>query len=142
MRRFAAPPARPAMKKRNPFPVPVRVSYSCRKCPAYCCTYEEIPLKARDIARLARHFGVEPGEAERRYTRAGEDGKGRVLRHRKDGIFKSACVFLDQDERRCTVYEARPAICGDFPGGSRCGYYDFLRFERHHQDDPEHIALT
>ena len=41
-----------------------------------------------------------------------------------------------------TVYEARPAICRDFPGGRRCGYYDFLKFERHHQDDPDFIALT
>ena len=130
------------MKKRKPFPVPVRTNYSCRKCPAYCCTYEEIPVKARDIARLARHFGIEPAQAEARFTRLDEKGEGRVLRHRKDRHFKSACAFLDQETRRCTVYEARPAICGDFPGGSRCGYYDFLKFERHHQDDPEFIELT
>ena len=130
------------MKKQKPFPVPVRVNYSCGKCPAYCCTYEEIPVKARDISRLARHFAIEPAQAERRFTRLDEKGKARVLRHRKDGVFKTACVFLDQEKRRCTVYEARPAICGDFPGGRRCGYYDFLKFERHHQDDPEFIALT
>lgn len=130
------------MKKPRPFPVPVRVRYSCQKCPAYCCTYEEIPVKARDIARLARHFGIEPAQAEKRFTRLDEKGEARVLRHRKDKHFKSACAFLDQETRRCTVYEARPAICGDFPGGSRCGYYDFLEFERHHQDDPEHVALT
>jgi len=130
------------MKKSKPFPVPVRVSFSCKKCPAYCCTYEEIPVRARDLARLARHFGIAPAQVEARYTRANGEGKARVLRHRKDRIFKSACTFLDQDSRRCTVYEARPRICTDFPGGSRCGYYDFLKFERHHQDDPEFIALT
>ena len=140
MRRFAA--HSPAMNKPKPFPVPVRVNYACGKCPAYCCTYEEIPVKARDIARLARHFGIEPAEAEARFTRLDENGKARVLRHRKDKVFKTACTFLDQASRRCTVYEARPAICGDFPGGSRCGYYDFLKFERKHQEDPEFIALT
>lgn len=130
------------MKKSKPFPVPVRVSYACDKCPAYCCTYEEIPLKRRDIERLARHFGLSPDEAEARYTRWDETRTHRVLRLRKDTVFKSACMFLDQERRRCTIYEARPAICRDFPGGSRCGYYEFLKFERHHQDDPEYIALT
>jgi hypothetical protein len=130
------------MKKSKPFPVPVRTSYSCNKCPAYCCTYEEIPVKSRDIVRLARHFGIGRAQAELRFTRLDEKGEARVLRHRKDGVFKSACTFLDQKTRQCTVYEARPAICGDFPGGSRCGYYDFLKFERLHQDDPEFIALT
>lgn len=126
----------------KPFPVPVKVNFSCNKCPAYCCTYEEIPVGARDIARIARHLGMEVARAEEQYTRLDENGKARVLKHRKDKVFKSACAFLDQESRRCTIYEARPAICGDFPGGSRCGYYDFLKFERHHQDDPEFIALT
>jgi Fe-S-cluster containining protein len=140
MRRFAA--LANAMKKSKPFPVPVRVSFSCKKCPAYCCTYEEIPLRARDIARLARHFGLDAAQVEARYTRPDGKQARRVLRHRKDGVFKSACMFLDQGTRQCTVYEARPAICRDFPGGRRCGYYDFLKFERHHQDDPDFIALT
>jgi Fe-S-cluster containining protein len=126
----------------KPFPVPVRLRYSCKKCPAYCCTYEEIPVTARDIARLGRHFGIDAAQAEERFTRLDELGKARVLRHRKDSVFKTACMHLDQEKRRCTVYEARPAICRDFPGGTRCGYYDFLKFERHHQDDPEYIALT
>ena len=130
------------MKKSKPFPVPVRVSFSCKKCPAYCCTYEEIPVKVRDIARLARHFGIDEAQVEARYTRLDSSGAKRVLRVRKDTIFKLACVFLDRETRRCTVYEERPAICRDFPGGSRCGYYDFLKFERYHQDDPEFIALT
>jgi Fe-S-cluster containining protein len=130
------------MKKSKPFPVPVRVSFSCEKCPAYCCTYEEIPLKRRDIARLARHFDLADAAFEARYTRPDETGTHRVLRLRKDRVFKSACIFLDQEARRCTVYEARPAICRDFPGGRRCGYYEFLKFERLHQDDPEYVALT
>ncbi len=44
------------MKK--PFPIPVRVNYSCAKCPAYCCTYNQIEITTRDIDRLARHFDV------------------------------------------------------------------------------------
>ena len=35
----------------------------------------------------------------------------RLLRHRKDGVFDSACVFLDQEKRQCTVYDVRPGVC-------------------------------
>ncbi len=52
------------------------------------------------------------------------------------------CRFFDTDERRCTIYSARPAVCRAFPGSARCGYYDFLSFERRAQEDPEFVALT
>ena len=128
------------MKK--PFPIPVRAHYSCAKCPAYCCTYNEIEITTRDIDRLARHFGVSYKVAEERYTKTDAKKAARFLRHRKDTVFESACTFLDQEKRRCTVYEARPGVCRSYPDSPTCGYYEFLRFEREHQDDPEFIALT
>ena len=64
------------------------------------------------------------------------------MRHRQDRIFTSVCMLLDQKTRRCTVYEARPAVCREYPDTKRCGYYEFLKFERAHQDDKEFIALT
>ena len=66
----------------------------------------------------------------------------RLLRHRKDKVFDSTCMFLDQDKRRCTVYEARPGVCRKYPDSLRCGYYEFLKFERAHQDDPDFVAVT
>jgi hypothetical protein len=135
-------PQAPSMTSKKAFPVPVRVTYSCRKCPAYCCTYEEIPVTRRDIERLARHFGIDYATAEARFTKPAGEGEERALRHRKDTVFKTACMNLDQETRSCGVYDARPSICRNFPGGSRCGYYDFLKFERYHQDDPEHVAQT
>lgn len=128
------------MKSAKPFPIPVRVKYACLKCPAYCCTYAEIEVTTRDIERLARYFKLDYEEAEARYTKY-DGGQGvRLLRHRKDRIFESACTLLDQEQRRCTVYEARPAVCRAYPDTSRCGYYDFLKFEREQQGDPEFIA--
>jgi hypothetical protein len=128
------------MKK--PFPIPVRVSYSCAKCPAFCCTYSEIEITQADIARLARHFDLDPARAEERFTKSDAKGKIRMLRHRKDKVFDSACMFLDQEKRQCTVYEARPGVCRKYPDSTRCGYYDFLRFERTQQGDEELVALT
>jgi Fe-S-cluster containining protein len=127
------------MKK--PFPVPVRVSYKCDKCPAYCCTYTEIEVTDRDVERLARHFDLGYRAAAERFTKV--DSKGtRMLRHKKDKIFDSTCMLLDQEKRRCTVYDARPGVCRKYPDSNRCGYYDFLKFEREQQGDEELVALT
>ena len=132
------------MKPRKAFPIPVRVrtTYVCLKCPGYCCSYAEIEITQRDIERLARHFGIEAGEAEARFTKTDARKQIRMLRHKKDHIFASTCMLFDQEKRRCTVYEARPGVCRKYPDAPRCGYYDFLEFEREQQGDPEFIALT
>ncbi|MGZ5031913.1 MAG: YkgJ family cysteine cluster protein [Usitatibacter sp.] len=134
------------MKNGKPFPIPVRVvkktlKYSCEKCPGYCCSYTEIEITMRDVERLARHFGIKPAEAQERFTKTSAKGV-MMLRHRKDTIFDSTCTLFDQDKRRCTVYEARPGVCRKYPDSVRCGYYDFLTFEREQQGDEELVALT
>jgi len=124
-----------------PKTTPEKIKYDCSRCPGYCCSYPRIEVRDKDLARLARHFGLSLEEAEKRFTRRyrDEDDDERILRHRKDGIYGSICRFFDTDARRCTVYEARPAVCRQYPNGRKCGYYDFLRFERKHQDDPDFI---
>jgi Fe-S-cluster containining protein len=116
--------------------------YSCRRCPAYCCSYPRIVTGVEDIARLAGRFGVSPEVARLRYTKRGEEPGERVLRHKLDEHFGTICRFLDGEGRHCTVYEARPQICREFPGGRRCGYYDFLSFERRAQEDPDYVSTT
>ena len=119
--------------------IPLRVKFDCGKCPGYCCSYE-IPVNAADVKRLARHFGVTEAVAEQRYTKTFEGEP--VLRHHKDHIYKSMCTFFDRDERRCTVYTARPAICRTYPSGNRCGYYEFLKFERDQHGDENFIPAA
>ena len=115
----------------------LRVLYNCAKCPAYCCTYDRINVTRRDVARLAAHFGISYEDAERKYTKTVSGD--RVLKHRRDDIFKTTCVFLDPEQRQCTIYEARPAVCRGYPNSLRCGYYDFLASERRRQCDDEFI---
>jgi uncharacterized protein len=130
------------MKNGKVIPIATRTSYSCSKCPAYCCSYPEIEVTTRDIERLAKHFGLPYAAAEERFTKYDAKEKVRELRHRRDKIFETVCMFLDQKTRRCTVYNARPGVCRDYPDSPRCGYYEFLKFERAQQDDPKFIALT
>ncbi|MEY4167334.1 MAG: YkgJ family cysteine cluster protein [Blastocatellia bacterium] len=115
--------------------------YDCSKCPGYCCTYEWILVTKRDITRLARRFDLTYETAERRFTRYVPQYGHRVLRHREDTIYKSVCRFFDRELRQCTVYEHRPTLCRTYPEENHCGFYDFLMWERKHQDDETFIPF-
>lgn len=111
--------------------------YDCTKCPGYCCSYDLIEVSEHDLVRLARQHAISVREARRRFTK--RDSGKRVLRHHRDHIYRSTCLFFDQQARRCTVYAARPRVCRGYPDGRKCGYWDFLVFERALQDDAEFV---
>jgi Fe-S-cluster containining protein len=131
------PASTPVNDKKRSLPV----LYDCTKCPAYCCSYDWILVNKRDIRRLAIGFGLSFDEAEKRFTKFVKEYGKRVLRHRKDHIFKSTCQFLHPTERRCTIYRYRPSTCREYPDSRRCSYYSFLKWERDHQDDENFIPL-
>lgn len=115
--------------------------YNCRNCPGYCCSYPLIALNKRDVERLAKHHGLTYEKARRKFTKE-VFGHKYVMRRKADPHYGKICQFFDQKERCCSIYKARPAICRSFPGTGRCGYYDFLMFERRTQDDPNWVATT
>ena len=118
-----------------------RSYYDCTKCPAYCCSvYERVQVTERDIKRLAAHFGVDVETAVQRFA-ATYNGE-RILRRKADPIFGKACKFLDPATRQCTIYEARPLVCRNFPDRVRCAYYDLLQFERIQQGDETVLPLV
>lgn len=117
-----------------------RAHYDCTDCPAYCCSiYGRVEVTPTDLTRLATHFGLSEDEAARVYTTR-SDGE-RVLRRKKDKLLGEACRFLDAKTRGCTIYEARPQVCRDYPGKPRCAYYDVLKFEREVQGDDTVLPL-
>ena len=115
--------------------------YDCLKCPGYCCSYPVIEVKDRDAARIARHFNMPLDKAEKKYFKSAH-GYKRIMRRRLDPHFGKICQFFDTVARRCSIYEARPFPCKDFPGEDNCGYYDFLAFERLAQNDKAFISTT
>jgi Fe-S-cluster containining protein len=129
---------RPAMTQQSKKPKP---KYDCAKCPGYCCSYSRIAIKDFDIERLARHFGISKTAARLKFTYRYQTKEldEQLLRHRKDHIYKSTCMFFDQKERRCTIYAARPSVCRLYPEDKTCGYFEFLKFERIQQGDEEFI---
>jgi Fe-S-cluster containining protein len=129
-------PEKPTITDRQP-----RALFDCGQCPAFCCSvYERVQTNRRDVNRLAKFFGVPFEVAERRYTRMVEGE--RVLKRVPDKVLDEACMFLDQDTRRCTIYHARPGTCREYPTTRRCAYYDLLRFERRQQGDDTVVPVV
>lgn len=120
---------------------PIRMLYDCSKCPAWCCTYPNIFVTQRDIERIAKHLKMDVEDAKSKFTRMSKDYDKPIMRHKKDKYFDTACRFLDQKTRRCTIYEARPHGCRTYPGG-RCGYWEFLKIERDRQEEPDATVTT
>lgn len=116
-------------------------AYNCLKCPGYCCSYPLIRLDRRDVERLARYHGLTFDQARARFTKQAHRAKY-AMRRKADPHFGKICRFFDTEKRRCTIYEARPAVCREYPGAGRCGYYDFLMFERRAQEDDAWVAVT
>jgi|ERR1043166_267299 Fe-S-cluster containining protein len=117
------------------------LKYDCDKCIAYCCSiYDRVQVTPRDVRRLAAYFSVSPEVATERYTKV--FNKERILRRKADRLFGQACMFLDQNTRKCTIYNGRPLVCREFPTTTRCAYYDLIEFERDQQDDPDVIPLV
>jgi uncharacterized protein len=121
--------------------MPKKLKYNCLKCPGYCCSYPIIEVKVRDAKRIADHFGLTQAQADKKYFKSAE-GYKRVMKRKKDEHFGKICQFFDTDKRRCTIYEARPSTCREFPGDDNCGYWDFLAFERETQKDRKFVSTT
>lgn len=79
----------------------------CLVC-ANCCKVATARLMERDVAKLAKYLRVPVGRFLRDYTTE-EPEEGLIL-NRDD---ETGCVFLNGKE--CTVYDARPTSCRDFP---------------------------
>ena len=118
-----------------------KAKYDCMKCPGYCCSYPVIEVKDKDAVRIAEHFHMPLEKAEKKFFKKAH-GYARIMRRQKDKVYGKICQFFDTKERRCTIYYARPSTCRIFPGKGRCGYYDFLKFERDGQEDQTYVSTT
>ncbi|QSE96173.1 YkgJ family cysteine cluster protein [Fulvivirga lutea] len=81
----------------------------CLEC-ANCCKTTSPIFRDKDIERLASHFRIKPGEFIEKYLHLDSDN---------DYVLNSApCPFLGVDNY-CTVYEARPKACREYPHTDR-----------------------
>lgn len=80
----------------------------CKQCGSCCRGYpdDHVELNKRDIKRLAKHFGLDFDAANTRFNVEGH------LAEKPGGD----CAYLVGND--CSLYEARPEHCRNFPPGS------------------------
>lgn len=88
----------------------------CLEC-ANCCRTTSPIVRDIDIDRLARHLRLRPAELIEQYM---------LLDHEGDYVMNAApCPFLG-DDNYCSVYEARPKACREYPHTDRKNFHQIL----------------
>lgn len=78
----------------------------CMNC-GNCCRSLMINLEKGDTERLAAHLQMSDGDFKHQYVECSASGDIEIMN-------TIPCHFLS--ENKCTVYEARPTECREFPG--------------------------
>jgi Fe-S-cluster containining protein len=84
----------------------VQEQIDCTVC-ANCCRVATTTLQERDVERLSKYLRLPRQRFLDQYTEISPE-EGLILKRNEDG-----CVFLEGN--LCTIYEARPSTCVDFP---------------------------
>jgi Fe-S-cluster containining protein len=84
----------------------IEAQIDCTTC-ANCCRVSEVEITDRDVDKLAKFLGMSREEFIRDSTQQAESGE-MILKRTEAG-----CVFLEGN--LCSVYEARPQNCANFP---------------------------
>lgn len=88
----------------------------CLHC-ANCCKTTSPIFRDKDIDRIARHLGQRPADFVETYLHLDEDG---------DYVLHSSpCPFLGTDNY-CSIYEARPKACREYPHTNRKNFHQIL----------------
>lgn len=85
----------------------------CLTC-ANCCKTISPTVTQRDIERLSKHFRIRPAQVIEQYLYLDEE---------QDYVMqRTPCPFLGADNY-CSVYEARPDACREYPHTDRRKFY-------------------
>lgn len=89
----------------------------CLEC-ANCCRSLGPAIYDKDIERMAKALKMKPSQVAEQYLRVDEDG---------DYVFKTMpCPFLLPDNY-CSIYEARPKACREYPHTDRKKFHQIYK---------------
>lgn len=89
----------------------------CLKC-ANCCKTTSPIFRDVDINRIAKKQKMKAVDFIQSYLKIDSDG---------DYVLKSSpCVFLDENDNTCSIYEYRPLACEGYPHTNRKNMYQIL----------------
>lgn len=86
----------------------------CESCGGRCCTGESgyIWISVEEALLLSEYLGLKMEELAYRYL-ISVSGKLSIREKQLDDGY--ACIFFDDQNKNCTVYEYRPTQCRTFP---------------------------
>ena len=88
----------------------------CLLC-ANCCNSISPALYDKDIDRLSKYLKTKPSKIVETYLRQDEE---------KDWVFRKTPCPFQGEENLCSVYEARPLACKEYPHTNRTRFYQLL----------------
>lgn len=94
----------------------VFATIDCLNC-ANCCKTISPMITDKDIPRIAKYLKIRPSVFTEKYIH---------LDHEHDYVFnESPCPFLGSDNY-CSIYEARPKACAEYPHTDRRHFIQLL----------------
>lgn len=87
---------------------------SCDNCRAACCYTWIIAVDAEDLRNGVPEALTDPLPRSQ-FDDVNDQRSARMMK-RSEGTH--ACVALDEETNRCTIYDRRPRVCRDFRVGS------------------------
>jgi len=104
------------------------LKFACSGCGRCCQNDGDVWLDTDEFADLCEGLKMTPADVLERYTDEIVGGwvklKNKAGKPSKEGKESDRCVFLDDDGKRCTIYEVRPVQCRTYP------YWPKLLFNR------------
>lgn len=90
--------------------------FSCNQCGECCRNRHDILLPPHDIYQIAKYLKMTNSEVARKYCDCfiGQTSQIPLIRA-KPKVFNYVCPFLKKG--KCSIHEAKPAVCALFPLG-------------------------
>jgi len=82
----------------------------CLTC-ANCCKTTSPIFTEKDIKRISKHFKLKEIQFIEQYLQRDEDDF-MVLK-------QAPCIFLNENDNTCTIYDVRPKACSEYPHTNR-----------------------
>lgn len=94
----------------------------CLTC-ANCCKTMTPTFTAKDLKRIAPHFGMTIAAFKEKY----------LYKEKSTGDWmnvKTPCQFLNLSDNKCSIYEIRPEDCAGFPHLSKKKMVDYIHVHK------------
>ena len=95
------------------------LKFGCTACGRCCQNEGEVWMDSDEFADLTLHLQKSPLAVLNEYVEMVENGWVKIKsgdRVRKDGnLLDDRCIFLGEDGKQCSIYEARPIQCRTYP---------------------------